>query len=222
MVITRRRTGTLPLRPRDLPQLRQNGSTTGRLTPPRPFRPLSRCSGRIPALPYSPLRCFQSGSTATSPPMLLHRTAITPLTSCLTPGVHFNTPHSGTSLASHRPRASQLESCSHQPFQHCFPTGRGHRGLAAVLFVFVCLGLLESVDVDGLLVVLIDQIKAVGSTFPAGENVYVVRGIAITESALPITDEFLMILADRLASHLKVRIDEILAPRLLDVGSARK
>ena len=60
-------TGALPLRPRDLPQLRQNGSITGRLRPPRPFRPLSRRSGRIPALPYPPLRCFQSGSTATSP-----------------------------------------------------------------------------------------------------------------------------------------------------------
>src|SRR6266436_8409234 len=61
----------------------------GRLTPPLPFRPLSRRSGRIPALPYPPLRCFQSGSTPTSPTTLLHRTAITPLTSCLTPRVHF-------------------------------------------------------------------------------------------------------------------------------------
>jgi len=40
-------------------------------------------------LPYPPLRCFQSGSTPTSPTTLLHRTAITPLTSCLTPRVHF-------------------------------------------------------------------------------------------------------------------------------------
>ena len=39
------------LRPWDLAQFRQNGSLTGRLTPPRPFRPLSRRSGRIPALP---------------------------------------------------------------------------------------------------------------------------------------------------------------------------
>ena len=62
---------------------------TGRLTPPRPFRPLSRRSGRIPALPYPPLRYFQSGSTATPPAMLLHPTATTPLTSCLTPGVQF-------------------------------------------------------------------------------------------------------------------------------------
>jgi|GEM_PF-4159095 len=44
---------------------------------------------RIPALPYPPLRCFQSGSTATSPAIVSQRTAITPLTSCLTPGVHF-------------------------------------------------------------------------------------------------------------------------------------
>src|SRR5258705_332355 len=57
--------------------------------PPRPFRPLSRRSGRIPALPYPPLRCFQSGSTTTSPTTLLHLTAITPLTSCRAPRVHF-------------------------------------------------------------------------------------------------------------------------------------
>src|SRR6185295_18031260 len=82
--------GALPLRPRDLTQLRQNGSfSTGRPKPPLSFRPLSRRSGRIPALPYPPLRYFQSGSTAASLSMLLHRTAITPLTSCLTPGVHF-------------------------------------------------------------------------------------------------------------------------------------
>src|SRR5438552_14052736 len=104
------RAGALPLPPRDLTPLRQNGSVASQLgaTPPSPqrnrpsfadgetvrppplsFRPLSRRSGRIPALPYPPLRYFQSGSTATSPAMLLQRTAITPLTSCLTPGVHF-------------------------------------------------------------------------------------------------------------------------------------
>jgi len=54
-----------------------------------PFRPLSRRSGRIPAWPYPPLRCFQSGSTTASPPMLLQRAAITPLARCLIPGVHF-------------------------------------------------------------------------------------------------------------------------------------
>ena len=75
-------------------------------------------------------------------------------------------------------------------------------------------------DVDGLLAVLIDQIKAVGVRTPRRRE-RVVRGIAITESALPITEEFLMIVADRLASHLKVRIDEILATRLLDAGSRR-
>jgi hypothetical protein len=84
------RTGALPLRPRDLTQLRQNGYSKGRLAPPLPFRPLSRRSGRIPALPYPPLRCFQSGSTATPPSTENQQTAITPLTSCLTPGVHFN------------------------------------------------------------------------------------------------------------------------------------
>lgn len=74
-------------------------------------------------------------------------------------------------------------------------------------------------DVDGLLTVLIDQIKAVVPTPSRREGV--VRRIAITESALPITEEFLMIVADRLAGHLKVRIDEILATRLLDAGSGR-
>src|ERR1035437_2466671 len=64
-------------------------------------------------------------------------------------------------------------------------------------------------DVDGLLAVLIDQIKAVGVNMPSRRE-HVVRGIAITESALPITEEFLMIVADRSEEHLKVRIDEIL------------
>ncbi len=73
-------------------------------------------------------------------------------------------------------------------------------------------------EVDGLLAVLIDQIKAVGIRTPSRRE-RVVRRIAITESALPITEEFLMILADRLTSHLKSRIDEILATRLLDAGS---
>jgi hypothetical protein len=75
-------------------------------------------------------------------------------------------------------------------------------------------------DVDGLLAVLIDQIKAVGVRTPSRRE-RVVRRIAITESALPITEDFLMIVADRLASHLKVRIDEILATRLLDADSGR-
>jgi len=73
-------------------------------------------------------------------------------------------------------------------------------------------------DVDGLLTVLIEQIKAVGAGTP-NRRARVVRRIAITESVLPITEEFLMIVADRLARHLKVRIDEILATRLLDAGS---
>jgi hypothetical protein len=75
-------------------------------------------------------------------------------------------------------------------------------------------------DVDGLLAVLIDQIKAVGVRTPSRRE-RVARRIAITESALPITEEFLMIVTDRLASHLKIRIDEILATRLLDAGSGR-
>jgi hypothetical protein len=75
-------------------------------------------------------------------------------------------------------------------------------------------------DVNGLLAVLIDQIKAVAVRTPSRRE-RVLRRIAITESALPITDEFLMIVADRLTSHLKVRIDEILATRLLDGRSGR-
>jgi xanthine dehydrogenase YagT iron-sulfur-binding subunit len=55
----------------------------------------------------------------------------------------------------------------------------------------------------------------------SGQIMSAVTVIAITESALPITDEFLMIVADRLTSHLKVRIDEILATRLLDARSGR-
>jgi hypothetical protein len=75
-------------------------------------------------------------------------------------------------------------------------------------------------DLDRLLAVLIDQIKAVGVRTPS-QRECVVRRIAIRELALPITEEFLIMLADRLASHLKVRIDEILATRLLDTGSGR-
>jgi hypothetical protein len=54
-----------------------------------PFRLLSRRSGRIPALPYPPLRCYQSGQPQPRRATIFQRTAITPLTSCLTPGVHF-------------------------------------------------------------------------------------------------------------------------------------
>src|SRR5215467_13480898 len=43
-----------------------------------------------PNLPYPPRRCFQSGSTATSPSMLSQPAAITSLTSWITPGVHFS------------------------------------------------------------------------------------------------------------------------------------
>jgi hypothetical protein len=72
-------------------------------------------------------------------------------------------------------------------------------------------------DVDGLLAVLIEQIEAVGLHAPSRRE-RVVRRIAITEPALPVTEEFLMILAGRLASHLKARIDEMLTTRLLDAG----
>jgi len=70
-----------------------------------------------------------------------------------------------------------------------------------------------------LLTVLIEQIKAVGVHTPSRRE-RVVRRIAITESSLPITEEFLMIVADRLASHLTLRIDEILATRQGKVESS--
>ena len=58
----------------------------------RSFRPLSRRSGCVPAVPYPPLRSFQSGSPQTRRAMIYQRTAITPLTRCLTPGVQFTPP----------------------------------------------------------------------------------------------------------------------------------
>ena len=82
--------GALPLRPWDLAQLGQNGCFVGRIRPPRPFRLLSRRSGRIPALPYPPLRYYQSGLHRLRRTMLLQPTALTPLTSCLSPRVHFS------------------------------------------------------------------------------------------------------------------------------------
>src|ERR1043166_1597268 len=53
-----------------------------------PFRLPSRRSGCVPALPYPPLRYFQSGSHQPRRAMIFHRTATTPLTFFLTPGVH--------------------------------------------------------------------------------------------------------------------------------------
>ena len=55
----------------------------------RSFRQLSRRSGCVPAVPYPPLRCFQSGRNTTRRAMIFQRTATTPLIRCLTPGVHF-------------------------------------------------------------------------------------------------------------------------------------
>jgi hypothetical protein len=65
------------------------GGDQGRL---RPFRLLSRRSDCIPAEPYPPLRYFQSGTHQPRRAILLHRTATTPLTLCLTLGVHFTVP----------------------------------------------------------------------------------------------------------------------------------
>ncbi len=53
-----------------------------------PFRLLSRRSGCVPALPYPPLRYFQSGSHQPRCAMIFHRTATNPLTFCLTRWVH--------------------------------------------------------------------------------------------------------------------------------------
>ena len=73
--------------------------------PPGPFRPLSRRSGCVPAVPYPPLRYSQSGRHQPRRATILQRTAITPLTSCLTPGVHFKTiPRSTRYSASLPPR----------------------------------------------------------------------------------------------------------------------
>jgi hypothetical protein len=55
----------------------------------RSFRPLSRRSGCVPAVPYPPLRSFQSGLLQPRRAMIYQRTATAPLTSCLTPGVQF-------------------------------------------------------------------------------------------------------------------------------------
>ena len=63
----------------------------GRSLHPRSFRPLSRRSGCAPAVPYPPLRSSQSGPPQPRRAMIYQRTAITPLTSCLTPGVQFIT-----------------------------------------------------------------------------------------------------------------------------------
>src|SRR5258708_35821873 len=58
----------------------------------RSFRLLSRRSGCVPAVPYPPLRSFQSGLLQPRRAMIYQRTAITPLTLCLIPGVQFNKP----------------------------------------------------------------------------------------------------------------------------------
>jgi hypothetical protein len=58
----------------------------------RSFRPLSRRSGCVPAVPCPPLRSFQSGLLQPRRATIYQRTAITPLTSCLTPGVQFSSP----------------------------------------------------------------------------------------------------------------------------------
>ena len=68
IAIARLNTGALPLRPRDLTHLRQNGCVAGRLIArPRSFRPLSRRSGRIPAVALSSAQVLPEWITSTSP-----------------------------------------------------------------------------------------------------------------------------------------------------------
>ena len=55
----------------------------------QPFRQLSRRSGCVHAGPYPPLSHPQSGLHQPCRAILLQRTATTPLTDCLTFGVHF-------------------------------------------------------------------------------------------------------------------------------------
>ncbi len=75
---------------------------------PRPFRRLSRRSGCVPAWPYPPLRYFQSGSHQPRRSILLQPTATTPLTDCLTIGVH-----SGRPAGSLRPAPSRTKSVAY-------------------------------------------------------------------------------------------------------------
>ena len=56
---------------------------------PVPLRQLSRRSGCVPAEPYPPLSHGHHAPQPCRRTTILHRTALTPLTSCLTPGVHF-------------------------------------------------------------------------------------------------------------------------------------
>ena len=86
--------GAPPPNPRDLPLFfRQNGQFCffqgDRLNLSPPFRPLNRSLGLLPSIALS--RPVQVGSLSTVPfvgSMKKQRTASTPLTSCLTIGVH--------------------------------------------------------------------------------------------------------------------------------------
>ena len=77
-----------------------------------PFRLLSRRSGCVPALPYPPLRYFQSGSHQPRCAMIFHRTATNPLTFCLTRWVH------PRSLRSFPSVSSLALSCFFRPSLH--------------------------------------------------------------------------------------------------------
>ncbi len=63
------------------------GETQGGRSRPVPLRPLSRRSGCVPAEPYPPLSSMQCGATQLRRTMIFQRTALTPLTPCLTPRV---------------------------------------------------------------------------------------------------------------------------------------
>jgi hypothetical protein len=82
--------GALPSNPPEFYALSPKWVASGSgLRPlPGPFRPLSRRSGCVPAEPYPPLRFFQSGRHQPRRATIFRRTAITPLTFCLTGRVH--------------------------------------------------------------------------------------------------------------------------------------
>ena len=73
----------------------------------QPFRQLSRRSGCVPAEPYPPLSYPQSGLHQPCRAILLQRTATTPLTDCLTFGVHFKLP-----IPYSEPRSGKLQRIS--------------------------------------------------------------------------------------------------------------
>ena len=111
------------------------GGGTGRL---RPFRRLSQRSGCVPAEPYPPLSYSQSGSHQPRRATGLQRTATTPLTACLTIGVHFTPRRCRAPLSLRRPMPGRTSrrmfvmpfaatSAMQTPNHDSPPAGRGKR-----------------------------------------------------------------------------------------------